>query len=188
MWEKADLAESPLQHILGRKRRAGTNPALLDERRRCLITVSHSIPPTGVVSPLLWRCPSPSRWHWRAGREVTACPGAGTGRSDADGVHSYSQWTLNVVCVLLSPPSPCPILPTPLSMPCIAALPTQLRSHKTNPPVLLTSHPCSNLAVCTPSPQCQGQPDAVSGTTPGTNRPHREGSSQPGCVCGHPMT
>lgn len=37
--------------------------------------------------------------------------------------------------VLLSPPSPCPILPTPLSMPCIAALPTQLRSHKTCFPV-----------------------------------------------------
>lgn len=64
--------------------------------------VSHSIPPTGVASPLLWRCPSPSRWHWRAGREVTACPGAGTGRSDADGVHSYSQWTLNVVCAALT--------------------------------------------------------------------------------------
>lgn len=182
--------QSPLQHILGRKRRAGTNPAMLDGRR-CLIPLSHSIPPTGVASPLLCRCPSPSRWHWRAGREVTACPGAGTGKRDADGVHSYSQGTPNghpMWCVLLSPPSPCPILPTPLSMPCIAALLTQLRSHKTHPAVLLTSHPCSILGVCTPPPRCQGQLDSLSGAAPGTNRSYREGSSQPSCVCGHSMT
>lgn len=73
---KGLICKTPLQHILGSMRTAGTNPAMLNGRRRYLIALSHSIPPAGVASLLLWMCPSPSRWHCRAGREVTACAGA----------------------------------------------------------------------------------------------------------------
>lgn len=81
-------------------------------------------------------------------------------------------------CVLLSPPSPCPILPTP----CIAALPTQLRSYKTRSPVNIP--PLQH-------PGClHGAREALLGAEQHLDQQTQraEGSSQPGCVCGHPVT
>lgn len=55
------ICKSPLQHILGRMRTAGTNPAMLDGRRRCLIC-PFPIPSFLLVLPLCSsrRVPAPA--------------------------------------------------------------------------------------------------------------------------------
>lgn len=103
-------------------------------------------------SLLLRRCPSPSRWHCRAGREVTACPGA---EPELRNWKGWCCWGAQIQPVTPKVPHVCcSHLPAhgpsfPLPFPCPALLLSPPSSEVTRHILLFTPHPCSILAACT---------------------------------------